>query len=120
MKKKNKRSDKYKKRAINEGKKSIHGRSEMSKFDELEELLECDIFFADPGKPGQRGLNENTNGLLRQYFPKSYNFQKITQKDVGRASFRINNRPRKSLGYNTPLKTYFDIPPAFVITALQL
>jgi len=94
--------------------------TEMSNFVELEELLECDIYFADPGRPGQRGLNENTNGLLRQYFPKGYDFTKIKQKDVDKAVSKINNRARKSLGYKTPLETYFDIPPAFVITALQL
>ena len=72
--------------------------AEMSAYKELEEMLNCLIYFADPGKPGQRGLNENTNGLLRQYFKKNSDFKKINQKDVDEAVRKLNHRPRKCLG----------------------
>ena len=80
--------------------------TEMSGFDDLEQILDCPIFFADPGKPGQRGLNENTNGLLRQYFRKYSDFSKITQKDVDKALFELNNRPRKCLDFLTPAEVF--------------
>jgi transposase, IS30 family len=72
----------------------------------LHQLIERDtgaiVFFADPGKPHQRGANENCNGLLRQYFPKGSPFAKITNSDVQKAVQRLNNRPRKRLNYLTP------------------
>jgi IS30 family transposase len=72
----------------------------------LHRLIERDtkatVYFADPGKPHQRGTNENTNGLLRQYFPKGSSFGTITNSDVQRAVGRLNNRPRKRLNYLTP------------------
>ncbi|KXK00676.1 MAG: hypothetical protein UZ19_OD1000031 [Parcubacteria bacterium OLB19] len=60
------------------------------------------VHFADPGKPHQRGTNENTNGLLRQYFPKGSAFANIKNSDVTRAVNQLNNRPRKRLNYLTP------------------
>ena len=72
----------------------------------LHKLIERDtkatVYFADPGKPHQRGTNENTNGLLRQYFPKGSAFATITNSDVLRAVTQLNNRPRKRLNYLTP------------------
>jgi transposase, IS30 family len=72
----------------------------------LHQLIERDtkakVYFADPGKPNQRGANENVNGLLRQYFPKGSSFATITDSDVKRAVTRLNNRPRKRLNYLTP------------------
>jgi transposase, IS30 family len=72
----------------------------------LHKLIERDtkalVYFADPGKPHQRGTNENTNGLLRQYFPKGSAFATITNSDVLRAVSKLNNRPRKRLNYLTP------------------
>ena len=72
----------------------------------LHQLIERDtkatVYFADPGKPHQRGTNENTNGLLRQYFPKGSSFASINNNDVQRAVARLNNRPRKRLNYLTP------------------
>jgi IS30 family transposase len=72
----------------------------------LHQLIERDtkatVYFADPGKPNQRGANENVNGLLRQYFPKGLSFATITDSDVKRAVARLNNRPRKRLNYLTP------------------
>lgn len=72
----------------------------------LHQLIERDtgatVYFADPGKPHQRGTNENTNGLLRQYFPKGSAFGTITNNDVQWAVAKLNNRPRKRLNYLTP------------------
>ena len=72
----------------------------------LHKLIERDtkatVYFADPGKPHQRGTNENTNGLLRQYFPKGSAFATIRDCDVSRAVQQLNNRPRKRLNYLTP------------------
>ena len=72
----------------------------------LHQLIERDtkatVYFADPGKPNQRGANENVNGLLRQYFPKGLAFATITDNDVKRAVTKLNNRPRKRLNYLTP------------------
>jgi len=76
----------------------------------LHRLIERDtkatVYFADPGKPHQRGTNENTNGLLRQYFPKGSAFATITNTDVQRAVARLNNRPRKRLNYLTPREVF--------------
>lgn len=68
----------------------------------LKQLLDVDVYFADPYASYQRGLNENTNGLLRQYFPKGTDFARISHRQVARAEQSLNERPRKSLGYQTP------------------
>jgi IS30 family transposase len=62
------------------------------------------FFFANPYASYERGLNEHTNGVFRQYFSKSTDFTKITQADLDKVADRINNRPRKSLKYQTPLE----------------
>lgn len=76
----------------------------------LHKMIERDtkalVCFADKGKPQQRGSNENTNGLLRQYFPKGSSFATITNKDVQRAVYKLNSRPRKRLNYLTPREVF--------------
>ena len=76
----------------------------------LHKMVERDtralVYFADKGKPQQRGCNENANGLLRQYFPKGSSYATITDRDVQRAVRRLNNRPRKRLNYLTPHQVY--------------
>jgi IS30 family transposase len=61
-----------------------------------------EVFFADPRSPWQRGTNENTNGLLRQYFPKGMSIAGFTQTDLDAIALKLNTRPRKALGYRTP------------------
>ena len=70
----------------------------------LHELTGMPVYFCDAGCPGQRGLNENTNGLLRQFFPKGQSFKNVTQATLDEAVVLINNRPRKRLGWRSPLE----------------
>jgi transposase, IS30 family len=69
--------------------------------------LQARIYFAHPYASWERGLNENTNGLVRQYFPKKYHFARITDKDVQQVEDLLNDRPRKTLGYRTPNEVFF-------------
>lgn len=68
----------------------------------IAEQLDTKVYFAHPYSSWERGLNENTNGLLRQYFPKNTNLKDVTQAEVDAAVLKLNNRPRKTLGYKTP------------------
>jgi IS30 family transposase len=68
----------------------------------LKQRLGLDVYFAKPYASWQRGLNENTNGLLRQFFAKGTDFARISSRQVARAERLLNERPRKSLGYQTP------------------
>jgi IS30 family transposase len=73
--------------------------------------LQARIYFAHPYASWERGLNENTNGLVRQYFPKKYEFARITDKDLQQVEDLLNNRPRKTLGYRTPNEVFFKQRP---------
>jgi len=73
-------------------------------------------YFAHPYSSWERGLNENTNGLIRQYFPKGSDFSLITKKDVKAVMNRINNRPKKCLGFKTPNQVFLGINPPVALT----
>ncbi|CAE6703812.1 IS30 family transposase [Candidatus Nitrotoga fabula] len=74
---------------------------------EINNQLDTDFYFAHPYASWERGTNENTNGLIRQYFPKNRDFTTITQQKMGAAMERLNNQPRKRLGYQTPNQVFF-------------
>ena len=79
----------------------------------LEKHLDLKLYFADPGCPYQRGTNENTNGLVRQYFPKGTNFRNISHHEARRVENLLNNRPRACLDFQTPAAVFFsEIPPS--------
>lgn len=79
---------------------------EFSRHKELEEESNLSIYFSNPGCPNERGTNENTNGLLREYFPKGRDLNKISNEELNDVFLEINSRPRKCLNYNTPLEVF--------------
>lgn len=85
---------------------SLDNGSEFSEFKALEKELGAEIYFAEPHKPWQRGTNENTNDLLRFFFPKGFDFRTITQADVDKVVDLINSRPRKCLHWKTPAEVF--------------
>jgi transposase, IS30 family len=78
----------------------------MARHDLLAGLFDEGVYFAYPGSPWQRGTNENTNGLLRQYFPKRANLRSYTVENLRRVEGLLNNRPRKTLGWATPAAAF--------------
>jgi IS30 family transposase len=76
--------------------------SELAKHKKLAKMTNIDVYFCDPHSPWQRGINENTNGLLRQYLPKGKDMSHLTQEDFDAIALKLNTRPRKSLGFRTP------------------
>ena len=73
----------------------------------ITEALDLKFYFANPYASWEIGLNENTNGLLRQYFPKKMSFINLSVEQVQEAVHKLNNRPRKTLGYRTPSEVFF-------------
>lgn len=74
---------------------------------EIENELQARVYFADPYSAWQRGTNENTNGLIRQYIPKSRPLESVTDQEIRWVEDRLNNRPRKRLGFKSPNQLYF-------------
>ena len=90
---------------------------EFSGHQEIAKWLDTDFYFAHPYASWERGLNENTNGLIRQYFPKSRDFASITDSEIQTVMDKLNNRPRKCLGFKTPNQVFFGIKPNVALSS---
>lgn len=88
---------------------SLDNGSEFSEFKKLEKDLNTEVYFAEPHKPWQRGTNENTNDILRFFFPKGYNFHSLDEDTLNYVVALINHRPRKCLGWKTPYEVFFGV-----------
>lgn len=80
---------------------------EMSQHKLFTKKTKVQVYFADPYSPWQRGTNENTNGLIRQYFPKGTDFRNVSSYEIKKAESRLNSRPRKVLDYYTPSEKFY-------------
>jgi transposase, IS30 family len=85
---------------------TVDNGKEFARFKRIESQTGLDVFFADPYAAWQRGTNENTNGLLRQYFPKGTNFRSVSDEDLETATRLLNHRPRKCLADQTPHEVF--------------
>lgn len=82
----------------------------------IAEQLEAAFYFAHPYAAWERGTNENANGLIRQYFPKRRNFTTVTIEEMDLVMNRLNNRPRKCLGFKTPYQVFFGLELNIALT----
>ena len=85
---------------------SFDNGSEFSEFKDLEKNLNTLVYFAEPHKPWQRGTNENTNDIIRFFYPKGYNFHELSEVELQEVVGLINNRPRKCLNWKSPMEVY--------------
>lgn len=83
--------------------------TEMASHKLLAKQLHIDVFFCDPHSPWQRGTNENTNGLLRQYMPKGIDLSQFSHQELLAIEHSLNNRPRKVLGFRTPAEVFAEL-----------
>jgi transposase, IS30 family len=90
--------------------------NEFSDYKIIEAGLNCQTYFADPGKPWQRGTCENTIGLIRQYIPKGSSGMHLSDRQLQRIADKLNHRPRKCLGYRTPHEVLFNLTPVALRT----
>jgi len=81
---------------------------EFAQHKKVSKALKCDFYFCDPYSSWQRGLNENINGLIRQYIPKGSSFENISKKQIKEIEDKLNHRPRKSLGWKTPYEVFHE------------
>ncbi|MBA2702290.1 MAG: IS30 family transposase [Blastocatellia bacterium] len=86
---------------------TVDNGKEFCEHEQIAAQLQTRIYFAHPYASWERGLNENTNALVRQYFPKKYEFARITNQNLQQVEDLLNNRPRKTLGYRTPNEVFF-------------
>jgi len=82
---------------------------EMAEHLRFTEATGVEVYFCDPKSPCQRGSNENTNGLLRQYPPRTLDFQTLTQPDIDAIADQLNGRPRQTLGFKTPSQALAEV-----------
>ena len=85
---------------------TVDNGKEFAGHKEIAKALEAKVYFANPYCSWERGLNENTNGLIRQYFPKKTSFINIDKQQTRFVENRLNNRPRKTLQFNTPMELF--------------
>jgi IS30 family transposase len=83
--------------------------AEMAAHKEFSIATDVQVYFCDPRSPWQRGTNENTNRLLRQYFPKRTDLSAFTQTDLNRVALRLNQLPRKTLDFRCPADVFDEI-----------
>ena len=95
---------------------TVDNGKEFARFKELENQTGLTVYFADPYSAWQRGTNENTNGLLRQYFPKGTDFRNVTAEKLAFAVKKLNHRPRKCLGYQSPYEVFWNTSSGALIT----
>jgi len=88
---------------------------EFGNHENIARKLDADFYFAHPYSSWERGANENSNGLVRQFFPKGTDFTTITHKDLKRVERRLNNRPRKCLDMKTPNQVAFGLDPTVAL-----
>jgi transposase, IS30 family len=82
---------------------------EFAEHEFIGQCLDASVYFARPYHSWERGTNENTNGLLRQFFPKCMGLLNVSDVEVNDALYRLNHRPRKCLGYRTPHEVFYDL-----------
>ena len=87
---------------------SLDNGSEFAEFHELEQSLHTLVYFAEPHKPWQRGTNENTNDIVRFFFPKGFDFRTVSDFEISLVENLLNNRPRKCLEWKTPYEVFFN------------
>jgi IS30 family transposase len=87
---------------------TVDNGKEFASHESVADALRIKVYFADPYSAWQRGLNENTNGLIRQYVPKGSDVRTLTDEQIKHIMHRLNNRPRKSLGYLTPNEVFYE------------
>ena len=83
---------------------------EFAQHEFIGKCLDADVYFARPYHSWERGTNENTNGLLRQFFPKGMSLKNLDSIEVDEALYRLNHRPRKCLAYRTPHEVFYNLP----------
>jgi IS30 family transposase len=87
---------------------TVDNGKEFASHESVSQTLRIRVYFADPYSAWQRGLNENTNGLIRQYVPKGSDIRTLTDDQIKHIMDRLNNRPRKSLGFLTPNEVFYE------------
>ena len=85
---------------------TVDNGTEFHSYKALEQVVDARFYFATPHHAWERGTNENTNGLIRQYLPKRASMEDLTQHACHRIATKLNRRPRKRLGYRTPEECY--------------